>query len=180
MKNIIAIAVLVGLGIIAALIFWEKPNTEKESVKKVIQPVDIDRLDTIKVVRLEGFGKEKHEESYTLKKKEDTWRMVKPVDFPVFENLVELMTKTLGDLRVIDIISEKPEAQEKFAVDDGNGLRLTALAGDEALLDIIVGNSDAGVTFARLPGAPKLWHLPVPTSRPDPQSPSIRHQASLK
>jgi hypothetical protein len=159
MKNLIAIGVLVVLGIVAAITFREKPNTEKEKVKESITPVDADKVDTIKVVRQEGIGDKKEEEKYTLKKTKDTWRMVEPVDFAVVASTVESMLKALSELRVIDIISEKPESHAKFAVDDKDGVKVTAMAGNTVLLDIIIGNAKGGITFARLPGKNAVYRM---------------------
>ena len=159
MKNLIAIGVLVVLGIAAYFTMKEEPNTEQEKVKEVISPIDTAKVDTIKVERLDGFGDKKTPEKYTLEKKGDTWRMTEPVDFAVVASTVESMLKVMGEFRAIDVISEKKASHEKFAVDDRNGVKVKALAGDKALVDIIIGNAKGGVTFARLPGKDEVYRM---------------------
>ncbi len=159
MKNLIAIGVLVVLAIVAYVAFQEKPDTKKEQIKSVITPIDTDKVDTIKVTRMEGIGDKKEVESYTLKKTGETWRLVEPVDYAVVTSTVESMLKVMGEFRVIDVISEKQASHEKFAVDDKNGVKVKALAGDKTLLNIIIGNASGGVTFARLPGKTEVYRM---------------------
>ena len=159
MKNLIAIGILVALGIAAAIAFREKPDTEKAKVVKSIQPVDVSKIDTIKVSRHEGIGDKRTPESYTLKKEGETWKMVEPVTYAVVQSTLESMTKVLGELRVIDVISEKAESHSKFNLDDENGVKVTVLNGNETLLDIIIGNANNGITFARLPGKNEVYRM---------------------
>ena len=158
MKNLIALAVLVVLGIAAFLVMREKPDTEKKKVVAAISPVDTAKLDTIKIKRLEGI-KDKAPESYILKKQGETWKMVAPLEFAVVQSTVESMVKVLGELRIIDVISEKPESHEKFEVDDKNGVTVTALQGETPLIELIIGNAKGGITFARLPGKNEVYRL---------------------
>jgi hypothetical protein len=159
MKNLIAIVILVVLGIVAVITFREKPNTEKEKVESAIKPVDQSKIDTIKVNRFEGRDDDRKPESYTLKKIGETWRMVEPVDYPVVASTVDSMTKVLGELRVIDVISEKPSSHEKFEVDKEHGVHVTAMSGSETLVELIVGQNKAGITFVRLPKSDKVYRL---------------------
>jgi hypothetical protein len=160
MKNLIANALLVALGIIVFLVFREPPVDEKKKeVTEAIKAIPVDKMDQITIRRLEGTGEEKKEEKYTIAKKGETWRMVKPVDYPVVENMVESMTKQLGELRVIDVISEKRSNHEKFEVDDKNGVEVTVLSGKETLGHFIIGKARNGVTFARLPGKDTVYRL---------------------
>ena len=141
MKNLIAIAVLVVLGVIAFVVFREKPSEENKKVVDAIKAIPLDRLDTIRIERFEGTKKDRKKEKYTLSKKGDTWRMSEPVEYPVVESTVESMTKALSELRAIDIISEKAANHTKFEVDKDKGVIVEALAGKEVLGHFIIGNA---------------------------------------
>ena len=159
MKNVIALGILVVLGVVALLVFREHPAEDKVKLSEVIKPVSLDKLDTIKVRRQEGTGDDKKEETYTLKKTGDTWRMVEPVDYPVVSSSVDSMTKALSELKIVDIISEKAANHEKFKVDDKEGVEVTALSGKETLAHLILGSSRNGFTFARLPKKDPVYRL---------------------
>ncbi len=159
MKNLIAIAVLVVLGVIAYVVFREPPVEKKDKVVDAIQPVDLNRLDTIRIERFEGTNEDRKKEKYTLVKKGEEWRMTEPVDYAVVQSTVDSMTKSLGELRVIDIISEKKDKHEQFEVDEDKGVIVEALAGKDVLAHFIMGNAKGGVTFARLPGKDAVYRL---------------------
>ncbi len=159
MKNLIALGVLLVLGITAFLLFQEKPNVEQKKAEQAIKPLDAEKIDEVRIKRLEGIGDNKKEESYTIKKKDGKWRMTAPVDYQVVESSVETMTKSLSDLSVIDIISENPSAHDKFDVDDKKGIDMTALSGGQELLHILIGGSGNGVTYVRFPGKNEVYRM---------------------
>jgi hypothetical protein len=159
MKNVIALGILVVLGVVALLVFRERPAEDKAKLDDVIKPVSLDKLDTIKIRRQEGTGDEKKEETYTLKKTGDAWRMVEPVDYAVVSSSVDSMTKALSELKIVDVISEKAANHEKFKVDDKEGVEVTALSGNETLAHLILGSSRNGFTFARVPKKDPVYRL---------------------
>jgi hypothetical protein len=159
MKNLIALGILVVLGVIALVVFRERPVEDKEKLADVIKPVSLDKLDTIKIKRMDGIGDKAKPESYTLKKKGDKWRMSEPVDYKVVQSTVESMTRTLSELRIVDVISEKKEKHGKFAVTDKGGIEVVALSGKDTLAHLILGNARNGFTFARLPKKDTVYRL---------------------
>ena len=159
MKNLIAVGILAVLGAVAFFMFREKPNPEKKQVEAAVKPVDVEKLDEIRIKRHEGLGDKKEPESYTLKKADGTWAMAEPVKYPVVQNSVETMTRALGELRVIDVISEKASAHGKFEVDDASGIDVTVLGGGSELLHVIVGASSNGVTFIRYPDKNEVYRM---------------------
>jgi hypothetical protein len=160
MKNLIALAVLAVLGVTAYLVFREPPvDEEKKKIIDAIKPIPADKVDSISIKRFEGKDKDRKEENYTIAKKGDTWRMVKPVDYAVVESMVDSMKKALGELRIIDVISEKKTSHEKFEVDKKNGVEVTVRSGKETLGHFIIGKARSGVTFARLPGKDTVYRL---------------------
>jgi hypothetical protein len=158
-KNIIAIVVLAVLGLVAFLMFREKPDTQKKAIEDAIKPVEAAKVDEIRIKRQEGVGDKKKPESYTIKKKDGKWKMTVPVDYEVVESTVESMTKALSELRVIDIISEKASSHDKFGVGDKDSIDMTALSGSKELVHLIIGGSNNGVTFVRLPDKNEVYRM---------------------
>ena len=62
MKNLIALAVLVVLGVMAFLVFREPPvDPEKKKVTDAIKAIPVEKIDTITIKRLEGKDEDKKE-----------------------------------------------------------------------------------------------------------------------
>lgn len=159
MKNIIALGVLVVLGVAALLVFREKPAEDKAKLEAAIKPVSLDKLDTITVKRKDGIGDKKKDETYTLTKKGDEWRLSAPVDYAAVQSSVESMTRALNELKVVDIISEKAANHSKFKIGKEGGVEVIAQSGKETLLHMIIGSTRSGFTFARLPDKNTVYRL---------------------
>lgn len=159
MKNIIAIAALAVLGAVAFFLFREKPNPEKQKTEQTVAPLDVDKIDEIRIKRHEGLGEKKQEQAYTVKKQDGKWQMAAPVTYPVVESFIDSMTKTLSTLYVIDVISEKASSHDKFSVNDKNGIDVTVLGAGKELLHIIVGSSSGGMTFVRYPDKNEVYRM---------------------
>ncbi len=158
-KNLIAIVVLVILGVAALVVFRDRPHEEKQQAEKAVKKVPLERLNTIRIARLEGKGKEAVKEEYELKKNGDIWKLAKPVVYPVVESSIKRMTEALGDLNVIDTISENATKHELFEVDDKKGVTVTALRDQDVLAQLIVGKSQRNMTFVRLPGKDAVYRV---------------------
>ncbi len=159
MKNVIALVVLVVLGVVALLVFREEPKKDKSKITEVIKSVSLDKLDTIKIRRMDGMKEKRKEESYTLKKSGDEWRLVEPINYKAVTSTVESMTTALSELKVVDVISEKAENHKKFKLDDDGGVEVTALSGKDVLAHLIVGDAKNGITFARLPKKNTVYRM---------------------
>jgi hypothetical protein len=156
-KNTIAISILAVLAVLAWFLFRDTPNEEKQAAKKAIRPVEIGRVDGLRIVRHEGSGRSLREESIVVKKERGDWRIIAPVKYPAHRELIDLMLEELKKLRVIDEISEDKKRHRVLEVDDEFGIRVTAYSGEEDLIDFIVGVSNKNMTFVRLPGSDVVY-----------------------
>jgi hypothetical protein len=157
-KNLVAVAILVVLGVIALFVFRDRPNPEKEKVASAIARFSPDEPNELRIWRT-GKDEATAGGKIVLVKKEDTWRMAEPVAYPVEPNPVEYMAETLGKLKVIDVISDNKAKHALFNVDDKTGVEVIALNGDKQLLHIIIGKSDGNITYVRLPESDEVYRV---------------------
>ncbi len=155
-KNVIAVLVLVGLAVAAYFVFRESPEDaqEKKKVEMTLEAIPRDTIQSVEIIRHEGTGPTLREEVIVLERAGDTWRMQKPVEYPVNTTSVERVLEALEALRTIDIISEKAERHHVLEVDDELGIEVTVKGDKDATLaNFIVGVSRKNMTMVRIPGS---------------------------
>ncbi|MDD5309717.1 MAG: DUF4340 domain-containing protein [Deltaproteobacteria bacterium] len=157
-RNIVALAVLVVLALVAFLVF-RKPVDGPQKPVDVLRPVPADKLDGIRVVRTEGKGAQAKKEEIVLAKGKDGWRMAKPVPYAVTATSVEAMVKALAELKVVDAIAENKSRHQALQVDDEMGVEVTALQGTTELARFVVGMTTSDMTFVRLPGKDTVYRV---------------------
>ncbi len=158
-KNLIAVAILIVLGVIALFVVRDRPSSKKEKAASAIASYSVDKLDEVRILRTEGTGEAAAKENIVLVKTGDTWKMVEPIAYPVEENPVEYLAETLGKLKVIDIISDNKSKHALFGVDEKLGVEMVALQRDKQLLHIIVGKSTGNFTYVRLPESDEVYRV---------------------
>jgi hypothetical protein len=158
-KNLIAVAILIVLGVIALFVFRDRPSSEKEKAASAIASYSVDEVNEIRILRTEGTGEAAAKEHIVLVKTEDTWKMVEPMAYPVETTPVEYMAETLGKLNVIDIISDNKSKHALFGVDEKLGVEMMARQRDKQLLRIIVGKSSGNFTYVRLPESDEVYRV---------------------
>jgi hypothetical protein len=158
-KIIIAVVVLAALGAAVFVALREKPDVEREAVKKVLVPLPITRVNRIEIKRHEPSQDPVDDEFITLELKGDTWRMTKPVDYAVNKTSVDKMLEVFGGLKTIDVISENKAKHAVLEVDDALGIEVKAFGGGTQLADFIVGVSRGDMTMVRLPGSDKVYRV---------------------
>lgn len=158
-RNIIAVAVLLGLGIAAFLVFRESPEKEerKAEVRATLKPVARGDVDRIEVIRHEGSGDTLREELIVLERAGDAWRMLEPVEYAVNQTSVDRMLDALGELKVIDVIAENRDRHRVLEVDGDLGIEVTASGKGEELAHFIVGVSRKNMTMVRIPGSDTVY-----------------------
>jgi hypothetical protein len=158
-KNLIAVAILMVLGVIALLVMPDRPSSEKEKADSAIASFSVGKVDEIRIQRPDGTGEAATNENIVLVKKDGTWKMAEPVAYPVETNPVEYMAETLGKLKVVDIISDNRSKHALFGVDEKSGVEMAALQTDKQLLRIIVGKSAGNFTYVRLPESDEVYRI---------------------
>lgn len=158
-KNLVALAVLGVLVVVAFLVFREEAPEDIQKAKLAIVPVPGDRLDTIQIKRRDKKDGQNVAEEIVLKKIKDSWRMTKPVDYPILESAAKRMVETLGELKVVDVISDNKDKHGDFQVDEEGGIEVTALQGNTALAQLIFGKSKSNMTFVRKPDGDAVYRI---------------------
>jgi hypothetical protein len=108
-----------------------------------------------------------HDGAITLKRGEDGWRLVEKHDYPVLGDQVSKTVIGIGDLRLTEPKTRKPERHARLGVEDiaaeDAKSKLVALEDSEGktLAEIIVGRPYAGVgqegVYVRLPDDDQAW-----------------------
>ena len=158
-KIIIAVVVLAVLGAAVFFALREKPDVEREAVKKVLVPLPADRVSRIEIKRHEPSQDPVDDELITLERKGDAWGMTRPVVYGVNATSVTKMVEALGALKTIDVISENEAKHAVLEVDDALGIEVKAFDGATQLADFIVGVSRGDMTMVRLPGSDKVYRV---------------------
>lgn len=158
-RNLIAIAVLVGLAVAVFFALREKPEGEREEARRAIAPVPADRIDRIEIHRHSTSQDPIDDEFITLERRGALWQMRKPVDYPVNSNAVTAMVERLAALAPVDVISENEAKHAVLEVDDALGIGVKAYGGGALLLDVIVGVSKGDMTMVRRPGEDAVYRV---------------------
>jgi Domain of unknown function (DUF4340) len=160
-KNLVAVCVLALLGFAAFAILNQGPDEQQERVQEiratVLEPVASDKVSRLEVLRHEGSGSTLREELMVFEKAADSWRLVTPVEYSANQVAVQAMLEVLSTLQVIDVISEKVEKHRILEVDEELGIKVKAFAGDELLVDFIIGVTRGKITFVKLPGGDAVY-----------------------
>jgi len=149
-RRILLLLVLVaGLG--TYLWVYEVPKAREEGKKAKLLGVDKDAITGIDLV----FPDREIE----LKKGDQGWRIVKPVDAPADDPAVKGVVNTLADAEVQRTLDEAPQDLAAFGLDKPNPLvKITVKSGAEPP-PIAVGKNTAigGKSYVRKGDEPKLY-----------------------
>jgi len=149
-RRIFVLLVLVaGLG--TYLWVYEVPKAREEGKKAKLLGVDKDAITGIDLV----FP----DREIALKKGDQGWRLVKPVDAPADEATVKGLVNTLADAEVQRTLDEAPQDPAAFGLDKPSPLvKLSVKSGAEPP-PIAVGKNTAigGKSYVRKDDEPKLY-----------------------
>ncbi|MFK7987885.1 MAG: DUF4340 domain-containing protein [Sandaracinaceae bacterium] len=120
----------------------ETPAGETSSLPEV----DTDALTEITIFRPE------EDETITLTRDGDSWRLTAPVESSAAQTAVNTVLDKLGDLDVAGRAASTAAHHEDMEVDAGHGIRVTANAGSDTVIDLYIGAFRAGNTLVRQEG----------------------------
>lgn len=158
-RSWIVIAAFAIVGALAFLLAREPPAERDDEAPKpdFVQPVDIDRVDELGILRYEGSGSTLRQVEIVLTKRGQEWWMEKPVVYRAHQKLVELALNELAQMELVDTMPDDPEKQRHAG--ESSQVMVRASAGGETLVDMTVGVTPGNVTFAKLAGDDKSYRV---------------------
>ena len=138
-------------GLVAYLHFVELPQAEKEGKKDKLVAVDKDAV--------VGVVLAYPDHTIELKKVDNGWRLVKPLDAPADDNAVKSLVGTLTDAQVEKTLDEAPTDLSTFGLDKPTPLVTLSVASGTAPPTIAVGkNTPIGSkSYVRKGDEPKVY-----------------------
>lgn len=116
-------------------------------------------LEKAKVTRL--VVKSKDHEEIVLEKKDDKWRVTKPLDALASATTVDSVLNNLEKLSVTSVISANADdtTYAKYELDEKHATHVQAFAGSEALLDMSFGKGGSRGTMSRIGAEAKVYGI---------------------
>ncbi|HVZ89453.1 MAG TPA: DUF4340 domain-containing protein [Polyangia bacterium] len=93
----------------------------------------------------------------SIKRDGANFRVTAPVNYPADPTFGRTAFESLGKMDVSDLVSEQPEKQAEFEVDDKTGVRVVAKHDGTVLADIVIGKAVGAGTMVRQPGKNDIW-----------------------
>ncbi len=90
--------------------------------------------------------------SVRLLKNEGVWTLAEPLEAATDQSAISALLARLAELDVKRVAASRSENHERLGVDDAHGIRLVVRAGDEEVVELLVGTSREQTTMVRLPG----------------------------
>jgi hypothetical protein len=110
-----------------------------------------------------SFQRKKGDDVLELVKKEDAWRMVKPVDQQADEKKVPELLKELGELKAERIVAYKPKDLKEYGLDKPQATVTVKLGGEKQAQQVLeLGKETAegsGQRYALVKGSPAVGVL---------------------
>ena len=149
-KTLGALGAFVVLAIIALVTLRQPEKGERASDHPrpvpALNPAEITTLDVTKNGALT-----------TLKNEGGTYKVTAPVAYPADSGAAKTAFEGLGKMDVTDLVTQAPDKQAEFEVDDKSGVHLVVKHDAKVLADLIVGKAVGSGTMVRLAGSNDIW-----------------------
>jgi hypothetical protein len=113
-------------------------------------------VDSAKVVGLEITT---GGELVVLSKEGDTWKVIKPLQFPAAQKTVQMALERFKQMKRLSLISEKAGRFREFQVDDSAGVKVRVSDGKKGTTFYLGKTSSTGNTYARIDGTNEIWEV---------------------
>ena len=150
-KYRIAIGALVLAALLGLSVWIVDTRTGDSPVSQQEEAVKLPKVDKDKVTALE-IKTPDAEQSVHLARLGDTWKVTQPIEAEADTSAIETALEKLGELEVTGTATERAKHHERLEVDEGQGVRVIAKAGDKTTADLIVGAYRSGNTMVRQTG----------------------------
>jgi Domain of unknown function (DUF4340) len=93
----------------------------------------------------------------TIKNEGGTYKVTAPVAYPADSAMAKAAFEGLGKMDVNDLVTQQPEKQAEFEVDDKSGVHVVVKHDAKVLADLIVGKGVGAGTMVRPAGSNEIW-----------------------
>jgi hypothetical protein len=149
-KTLGALGAFVVLAIIAFVALRQPEKGERASDHPhpipALSPAEITSLDVTKNGALT-----------TIKSEGGTYKVTAPVAYPADSGAAKTAFEGLGKMDVSDLVTQQPDKQAEFEVDDKSGVHLVVKHDAKVLADLIVGKGVGAGTMVRVAGSNDIW-----------------------
>jgi hypothetical protein len=150
-KTLIAGLVFAGL-ILATVLLLRSPEKGARPAQGPARPIaklTADSFDTLEVTK-------GNKDVTTLKKEGETYKIVKPVNYPADKDAAKLAFEALTKIDFGNIVSDQKSRQSEFELGE-DGLRVKVMKGQTIVADMRIGKTTNQMTMVRLEGKDEVW-----------------------
>jgi hypothetical protein len=95
-----------------------------------------------------------------LEKKENQWVLTEPLQFPADKNKVENLCRSLGGLRIADLVSDRAGAEGDYGLTTATAVNLKVTSAKKTMeLALGAANAASTHTFVRLPKDSRIYQV---------------------
>jgi hypothetical protein len=149
-KTLAALGALVVLAIVTFVVLRQPEKGERASDHPhpipTLTPAEITSIDVTK-----------NGATTTIKNEGGTYKVTAPVAYPADSGAAKAAFEGLGKMDVSDLVTQQPDKQAEFEVDDKSGIRLVVKHDAKVLADLIVGKGVGAGTMVRPAGGNDIW-----------------------
>ncbi len=149
-KTLAALGAFVVLAIVAIVALRQPEKGERASDHPhpiaALTPAEITTIDVTK----NGV-------TTTIKNEGGTYKVTAPVAYPADSGAAKAAFEGLGKMDVSDLVTQQPDKQAEFEVDDKSGVHLVVKHDAKVLADLIVGKGVGAGTMVRPAGSNDVW-----------------------
>jgi hypothetical protein len=149
-KTLGALGAFLVLAIVALVVLRQPEKGERASD----HPRPIPALNPTEITSLEVT---KNGALTAIKNEGGTYKVTAPVAYPADSGAAKTAFESLGKMDVTDLVTQQPEKQAEFEVDDKSGVHLVVKHDAKVLADFIVGKGVGAGTMVRLAGSNDIW-----------------------
>jgi hypothetical protein len=121
---------------------------------------DLFRLDTAKITEINLFPKIDSLTEIKLMRKENGWNAIhKEVEAKIPREKIKRVLTTLSELRPERVMTRKKENWKEYQVNDSATTAVNVFAGNDEVLQLKVGKSTSGGTYARVSNSNEVYVL---------------------
>jgi Domain of unknown function (DUF4340) len=149
-KTLAALGAFVVLAIVALVTLRQPEKGERAGD----HPHPIPAITTAEITSIDVT---KNGVTTTIKNESGTYKVTAPVAYPADSAAAKAAFEGLGKMDVSDLVTQQPDKQAEFEVDDKSGVHLVVKHDAKVLADFIVGKGVGAGTMVRLAGSNDVW-----------------------
>jgi hypothetical protein len=149
-KTLGALGAFVVLAIIAFVALRQPEKGERASD----HPHPVPTLNTAEITSIDVT---KNGTTTTIKNEGGTYKVTAPVAYPADSGMAKAAFEALGKMDVSDLVTQQPDKQAEFEVDDKSGVHVVVKHDAKVLADLLVGKGVGAGTMVRPAGSNEIW-----------------------